>query len=61
MRHAALPAANQAAAHPKLALPQFDAHCHELTDQVLLRPTPKLALSPQFPILHNALPRDEML
>ncbi len=59
MGYAAFPAANQAPGNAELALAKFNAESHELTDQILLRPTPELAPSPQLPILHNTLPRDE--
>ena len=51
-----LPAADQAAVDPELALAKLDAEAHKLANQVLLRPTPELAVSPQLPILHNTLP-----
>src|SRR2546423_9569910 len=57
--HATLPAADQAPGNPELLLAKLDAQRHELTDQILLRPTPELALGPQFPILHNTPPQDE--
>jgi len=61
MRHAAFPPANEAARNPKLALAKFNAERRELSDQILLRPTPEPAMSPQLPILHNALPQDDNL
>ena len=52
-----LPTADQAGADPKLPLVKLDAEAHKLPDQVVLGPTPELALRPQLPILHNTLPQ----
>jgi hypothetical protein len=57
--HAVLPAADQAGAHAELALTEFDAEAHKLPNQVVLGPTPKLAVSPQLSILHSTLLQDE--
>jgi hypothetical protein len=52
-----LPTADQAGADPELPLAKLDAEVHKLSDQVVLGPTPKLAVRPQLPILHDTLPQ----
>ena len=55
MGHPTLPAADQAPGNPELPLAKLDAQGHELADQILLRPTPEHALSPQL-IIFQILP-----